>query len=238
MNSNKKADVQLHLEMAQAYLRRGRREDALREFKAAEALAPDYADLKHEIGLVYAIAGKFEKAIEYFMRSLELNPNYLEPRINIAITLSDMGKDEEAMKHFKKAKSIEKNSRFLFGAAGSRIANAHAWIADLYCDVDAYDQAIEEYKKAVDIAPHFFDIKLKLARAYLARENLEKAKEILEEVYEKDEKFKESSRLLGSVYLKMGDRDEAKKIWKRILQENPDDTEASVLLNSLESLDI
>ena len=228
MQEEKRADIQLHLEMARAYLRRGRKEDALREFKAALALAPDYADIRHEIGIVYAITGKHEKAIEYFKSSLELNPNYLEPRLNLAITLSDMGRDEEAMMHFKKAKELEKSAGFIFGAAGSRIANAHATVGDLYCDIDAFDQAIEEYQKGVIIAPDFLDIAFKLAKAYLAKGNLSKAEETLEKIFTKDPNYKEAARLLGSVYLKQGMKVKAKIIWQKLLDENPDDTEASV----------
>ncbi len=232
-NENKQADILLHIEMGKAYLRRGRREDALRELKTALALAPDYPDLHYEIGVVYALTGNYEKAIEFFKKSIELNPKYLEPRLNLAITLSDAGFDKEAIEHFKVVKELEKNSKFLFGAAGSRIANSHAYTGDLYFDVEAFDSAIEEYKKGVDIAPDFLDISLKLAKAYIARGDLSKAEKQLLSILNKDPNFRDALRMLGSINLKMGKKDKAKAIWTKMLLENPQDNEAQVLLNTL-----
>lgn len=234
---DKKADIQMHFDLGKAYLRRGRREDALREFRASLALAPDYADIYHELGVVYALTAKFEKAIKCFEKAIEINPNYIDPRINLAITLSDIGRDKEAMEHFKAVKSIEKNKIFLFGAAGAKIANAHSQLGDLYCDVEAFTQAIEEYKKGIGIASDFHDISLKLAKAYIAKGELNNAKTILEQVYKKDPKFTIAIKLLGSVYLKMGKREASKRIYLYILKQNPNDTEATVILDSLKSLE-
>ncbi|MBN2364500.1 tetratricopeptide repeat protein [candidate division WOR-3 bacterium] len=232
-NGSKQADILLHIEMGKAYLRRGRREDALRELKTALALAPDYPDLHHEIGVVYALTGNYEKAIEFFKKSIELNPKYLEPRLNLAITLSDAGYDKEAIEHFKAVKDIEKNSKFLFGAAGSRIANAHAYTGDLYFDVEAFDSAINEYKKGIEIAPDFLDIGLKLSKAYIAIGDFSSAEIQLLAILKKDPNFRDALRILGSINLKMGKKDKAKAIWTKMLIENPEDNEAQVLLNTL-----
>ncbi|MBN1150714.1 tetratricopeptide repeat protein [candidate division WOR-3 bacterium] len=230
---NKQADILLHIEMGKAYLRRGRREDALRELKTALALAPDYPDLHYEIGVVYALMGNYEKAIEFFQKAIELNPNYLEPRLNLAITLADAGYESEAIKHFKKVKELEFRSQFLFGAAGPRIANAHAYTGDLYFDVEAFEGAAEEYKKGTEIAPDFLDIALKLAKTYIALGDFPAAEQRLLAILKRDPNYRDALRMLGSINLKMGKKDKAKAIWTKILMENPDDTEAQVLLNTL-----
>lgn len=72
--------------------------DATKAFLEAISLCPDYADLRHYLGLCYMRQGMLELATGQFAKALELNPNFVTAAVNLAIAYEKNGKHGLAIK--------------------------------------------------------------------------------------------------------------------------------------------
>ncbi len=192
-----------------------------------------YADVLNMLGVIYHIDGKFNNAIESFEEALKINPNYTEANLNLAVLYNDLGE-------YKKAKGLysrvhkRKSSVGLDPIIRGKIANMHAHLGDTYRGVGKYEEAIDEYRKALKICPTFVDIQTKLGISY--RENNQKvlsAKE-LEQAVKEDPSFKHAQIQLGVTYYSMGQRDKAAGAWKEVLKRDKDNEIAKMYLRLCE----
>ena len=71
--------------------------DATNAFLEAISLCPDYADLRHYLGLCYMRQGMLEIATGQFAKALELNPNFVTAAVNLAIAYEKDGKHDHAI---------------------------------------------------------------------------------------------------------------------------------------------
>ncbi len=122
------------------------------------------------MGIIYNQTNRLELAVKAFEKALELNPGYTEASLNLAITYSDRGKYDKAREVFEKA------ARFTEQAAVApadkakpakpavdpfvkgKLADEHLRLGKMYYDMGLLDEAIDEYQKALRLAPNFADI--------------------------------------------------------------------------------
>jgi len=228
---NNEIDIRLHLELSRVYLKAEHYLDALKEIDAALSLAPHFADLNFEAGVVHGQLGHHEQAIQYYERALDANPTYIEARINLANALFEQHRVEEATHHQKLVHYVQEHKGLLYGIYGPRLANAHAVVGDLYVEMGMFREAADEYARAVRIAPRFHDIVLKLAQAYIEVGELDAARSALESIIQKEERHRtDAARLLGTILMKLGKREEALAVWKGVLSEAPEDAETLALV--------
>jgi tetratricopeptide (TPR) repeat protein len=232
-----KQRINLHLELGRAYANAEQYPEALEELQYALEAAPDFADIHYELGVVLVCTGAYDRAVEQFNAALEINPNYLEARQSLANVLYEMGRQEEAAHHRRLLQYVQSHKGQLFGMYGGKLANAHASVGDLYAEIGMFQEAALEYEKAVQIAPQFFDIVLRLARAYMTLDELEKAESTVERVISRDSRFRfQATRMLGSILQLKGEPDKAIKVWKMLLEKRPDDPETMAMLRQAEQM--
>jgi TolB-like protein/DNA-binding winged helix-turn-helix (wHTH) protein len=119
--------------------------------KAADSRA---LELDDDLAEAHAAVGAEKADFEYdwqgaeqeFKRALELNPNYAEAHFRYAWTyLTPLGKSEQAIAEMKKALELD---------PFSRIYNTVFGLTYFYAR--KYDQAEEQFKKAIEFNPDFF----------------------------------------------------------------------------------
>ena len=72
--------------------KRGRLEEAIREYKTALELEPNYPEARKNLGNAYALQGRVEEAIMEYNEALRLKPDYEEARKNLEYVVENRAK--------------------------------------------------------------------------------------------------------------------------------------------------
>ncbi len=197
---------------------------------------PEFPDVQNLMGLCLSLLGRTDEALAAFGRATELNPAYVEAHINRAITLNDLGRTDEARESFARAADAdgEKGGGRFPSAAAARLANAHQDLGDLYAEAGGHEEALAEYRKAVELRPQFLDIRNKLGRLLVELGRPAEAVEELRGVVEARPSFVAARANLGLALLRAGLAGEAEAEWRRTLAQNPENAQVASYLGMLE----
>jgi len=149
---------------AMTLFQEGRYDEAERVFLQLLTHRPQgFADIYNKLGFIYQWRGELQKAADFFQKALNLNPKYTEAALNLAVTYNDMGLYDEAVETFNRAASVVKaQPRSLDPYIRGRLANEHARLGDLYYALGLYEEALDEYRKALTLRPNLVDIMTKI----------------------------------------------------------------------------
>lgn len=197
---------------------------------------PNYADVLNLLGVINHIDGKFEAAITFFRRALKINPRYTEAILNLAILYNDLGQYAEAKRLYTQLRGQRQKEGGVEvePVLRGKLSNLHAEIGDIYRSIGLSAHAIEEYRKALHLNPNYHDIRTKLGTALREDGQLAASKKELEGVIKADEGYAPARVQLGVTHYSMGKVDEAKRIWKTVLSQNPADDHAKMYLRLCE----
>jgi tetratricopeptide (TPR) repeat protein len=199
------------------------------------AESPDFADVRHSAGLCLSFLGRPEEALAEFDRALVTNPGYVEALINRALVLHELGRYAEARDAFEQANRAERQHPGRFPAtASARLANAHADLGDLYMEAGAPQDAVAQYRAALELRPKFLDIRNKLAAALLAMESPVEAVAELRYVLEVNPRFLAARLNLGLAFYRMGRHDDAAAEWRSAARIRPDHPQVRAYLSLIE----
>jgi tetratricopeptide (TPR) repeat protein len=95
--------------------------------------------------------------------------------------------------------------------------------------VELYGNAIKEYEAALDLRPGFNDIRLKLARAYMAIGKIDLAEMHCRTCLNSRPDDTNARVFLGSVLLAQGRKTQAIDAWKQVLTLDPQHEDATRL---------
>ncbi|MBU0506933.1 tetratricopeptide repeat protein [bacterium] len=191
-----------------------------RNYKQAEELLKkvvaqkkDYADVHNCLGIIAHEEGRYGEAIKCFKKALQTNPRYTEAMLNLSILYNDLGQYENAKKLVNKSrKDAQSKTAAMDPFMRSKLANAHADIADRYQGVGVYDEAIKEYQKALDLE-NYGDIRTKMAVCKREKGDLKGALEELKKSIKTNAKFADAYIQIGITYYAMGKKTEARRAW-------------------------
>ncbi|MGH7661250.1 MAG: tetratricopeptide repeat protein [Vulcanimicrobiaceae bacterium] len=95
-----------------AYVRLGRRDDALRDFTAALELAPRYAPALANIGNLLFEDGVLDEAIVYYEAAIRADDRYAVAHLNLAVAYRRAGRRSEAVRELRVAHRLEGRGLF------------------------------------------------------------------------------------------------------------------------------
>lgn len=216
----------------------GKANEALYYLQIAAKNNPDYADIHNYTGAALSLLGRYDEAVKSFIKSIELNPKYIEAHVNLGLTYSLMGKIEEANKEFAIVEELEisksKTEKEIGFSAKAKIANLHKDIGLLYIEIKMYEEAVDEFRKALRLTPDFPDLSFYLAKALSEKGDLTEAINILEDLIKRKNDFIAAYLLLGRCYYKISDIKKAKEIWEEGHKLDPTNAKLSSYLSMLE----
>jgi tetratricopeptide (TPR) repeat protein len=213
---------------------RGRYEDSIRELEEAIALAPDFADLHNLLGLALGLTGERERAVASFQRALQVNPNYVEARMNLAIVYNDLGRYDEALREFRTERPRDPDHGNLSADVRSYVAESHVLLGDTYRNLGLLADAVQEYRKALKVAPQFLDIKNKLGAVFGDMGLYEEAEAELVAALTQNPRYVDARATLGVVYYRSGRRHRAREEWTACLGVEPDHVRARAYMELLD----
>lgn len=104
--------AETHFNLGNCYYELRRRKEAVVQFAAAIARAPDYAEAWNNLGIVRGEVGDRDGAVEALARALEIVPHYADAHYNLAEALAVVGDLERARKHWRAYLTFDPNSRW------------------------------------------------------------------------------------------------------------------------------
>lgn len=166
---------------------------AIREFKEAIRLKPNYAQAYYGLGLVYHKKGQYNKrqwtssseagsdmgqydiAIGLFKEAIRLKPDYAQAYYNLGLMYSEMGQYDLAKRLFEEAIRFKPNYAKAYYSLGQYeeairlkpdYAEAHHGLGRTYVSKGLYDLAIRQYQEAIRLKPYYVEAYYNLALTY------------------------------------------------------------------------
>ena len=200
-------------------------------WKLLEGRPQGYADIFNKLGLIAHQKGELEVAASYFQKALALNPRYTEASLNLTVTLNDLGRYDEAGETFSKAAQIVRaDSKSIDPFVIGKLANEHARLGDQYSDVGLYDEALDEYRKALGLRPNFVDIIIRYGIALRETGRLDEAIETFLRATEAHPGHAPAFVQLGVAYYMKGFLDLARSAWEKAQSIDPVNRDVQVYL--------
>jgi tetratricopeptide (TPR) repeat protein len=187
--------VKTHNNLALALVELGRLEEAARHFETSLRFEPK-AEIYSDLGFIMAQLGKNEDALADYQKALDLDPNCASAHFNLAVNFVQAGAFEDAEPHYRQA------------LAGKPNAETHNGLGYALARQGRVDEAVAEFRKAVEADPHFVPAYNNLADALAKQGKLEEA----EHFYTRSLAEKPSAAVynaLGAVLRQLGRTDEA-----------------------------
>jgi hypothetical protein len=99
----------MHNHLGIIYRYKGELDSAIREYKMALAIEPNYPETHNNLGLALAGTGNRDAALKEFQIAIALNPNYSQAHNNLGVTLAGMGNLDAAIREYQAAITINPN---------------------------------------------------------------------------------------------------------------------------------
>jgi len=198
-----------------------------------------FADAHHLLGLSYSLVGQPDNALAQLDRALQLNPRYVEALIHRAIVLNELGREDEADAMFRRAAQLGGETREGFPAhVAAKLANQHAALGDAYVQSGGVNQAIAQYREALELGPGFHDLRYKLGRLLLQAGRALDAREQFEIIVRHRPTYLDAAAMLGLACYLAGDGLAARAVWEECRERRPEDPRVEAYLAMLSRSDV
>lgn len=114
--------LQAHVDLGDAYLKRGDTDEALVEYHRALSVQQGYAPAWDGLGRTAEAVGDDEKAVEHFKKSIDLNPGFPDASLNLGDLYLRRDRLRDAVELFLKAIAVRPD----FAAAYNRLGVAYS----------------------------------------------------------------------------------------------------------------
>ncbi|MBN1163629.1 MAG: tetratricopeptide repeat protein [Candidatus Krumholzibacteriota bacterium] len=213
-----------HVHLGKALFHAGDLDAAFHHFSIAIKENPTYPDLYYSMGVIYHRQDKLDESIGMLQRAIELNKDYFEAVCYLGIVLFEKGEREEADRVFERALKLGAEnpspiSKFLSDHLSGKETDIPPLAAikeiiktdsdyDAYVreGIDAYntgnfEQASRVLREAVNLYPHYADLRFKLGLSLLRWGKYEASREELREALKINENYTEARFYLGVAFL-------------------------------------
>jgi tetratricopeptide (TPR) repeat protein len=211
--------------LGRASFERGDDELALEALTRVLDAHPRYADLHYLVGLVHERGGRLDEAVASFERALAINPRYAECALALASVFEQRGEWERsralATRLGAAAAAASPQNGALDPTTAGKLANLHAALADAYREAGEMREAVQSFRRALDLAPTFHDIRFRLGVTLREAGLPAQAIAELKRVRRGNPGFLEAAVQLGLTYWSLGRSEQAVAEWERVLAADP-----------------
>jgi tetratricopeptide (TPR) repeat protein len=205
-------------------LRLGKREEALRQLRAAIAADPNEGSANFYLGTLAAESGNPQLATRYLAVAARTYRDRYAARYNLTLALYDAGRWEEALRGLEE----------MIGGGRGGTAEVENLLARGYDHLDRVKEAVDAYQRAIRLEPrsavHYFDLGLMALR----RRSYELAQMVLEAAVRNLPDDRNLSLALGATLQLRGQMDKAQAVFAGLRERRPSDPVVYVYLgNSL-----
>lgn len=218
-----RSDIKELLDTAREHFREGNyriAESLLQQLLLADGKNPE---VFHMLASIYYDQGKFNKAIKTFRRALEIDPTYTDASVGLSIILNDLGRYEEGKKVFIDAQeALGKRSGENDPYVQEKLATKHDELGELYFQYKRFDEALEQYFKALSLSSRKAELKMKLIECFIKKSDDARALKELKLLVQEYPQFVPARLKLGLMYYQARKIIEAVEQWETVLLHDPE----------------
>jgi len=158
-DKSERNDAQRYLRLGQMQLEQGRTSQAIESMHKAIEHDSKMVEAYNFLGLIYLTNSEFDKAIEQFDKAVHIDPYFTDARNNLGIACRQVGEFDRAEEEFNAALK-DGNYR-----SPEKI---YLNLGHLYLDQSRNPEAVESFRRAVEIRPDYVLGWMGLGQAYSA----------------------------------------------------------------------
>ncbi|MFX1385324.1 MAG: tetratricopeptide repeat protein [Promethearchaeota archaeon] len=212
---------------------------ASKYYSKALNINPNYKDALRQMGEIYRKQQRYDRAIEYFQKILKIDPNDVKTLIKIGFTYNAKEENDRAIEYFSKAIKLDPN---IIETTELALNNANIWnlfgtiflkvsgllyrIKNNLEDKQRVKNAIECFKKAIDLDPTLYEAWHNLGMIFYVGNEFNKALYYFENIHEYEKMIECYKKLveinpedipswnkMGKIYENLKDLENAKKCY-------------------------
>ena len=219
--------AETHYHLGWAYFRAGDFQGAIPEYSKAVELHPTEPMYRDAMGTALMHTGRLDGAIVQFEEALRIDPKFTESRNNLASAYLLKGDLEKARA------ALNEVLKDPFYATPQY---AYYNLAKIYEREGKIDQAIWEYRRALDIDRDYVDAHNSLGVLYLHQGKVDLAIDKFTEATRLNPRVALYQRNLGVAYVQVGDSRKARRAFERVLELERDGPSAEYARRMLREL--
>ena len=179
------------------------------------------------LATIYYDQGKFNKAIATFKKALEIDPGYTDAAVGLSIILNDIGRYEDARKVFEDARAqLDLKKQSTSPDINEIFSGKHAELADMYLQYHRFDEAAEQYQRAMALTAKKTDLIVRLSECYVQAGQKDKAVKELRALLTVEPRLTAPRLKLGLILYNAHHIAEAVDQWENVLRYEPGNSEA------------
>jgi Tfp pilus assembly protein PilF len=190
------------------HLRASEYQDAVAELEQATKLDPSFAQGFRELGLAYLSMGQYQEALDATLKAHQLDETDVDVLANLGSIYAAMDRREEALQYY---------GMVLDSPGYPTPENIYFNMAAIYLWMKDYEKAASLSRKALALSPSFAEAHNLLGKALLAQNQLDDALAEFDEALKQRSQFGEAILNRGLVLLKKGDREGARKEFRKAM---------------------
>lgn len=213
------SSLELDPHFAMAYSLKGdilqnmeRFEDSAAAYESATTYDPWSVKDFFNLGKVYQVLQQWARAAKAFVTAVELDPEHYEANLGAAVSFLELKEYDNALTYAQQAKVLQPED-----AAPERL------LGDVYEGQKDHMQAIESYRRALELEGNTPELMLSLARAYLRSGRYSSAKELLTDIIEMQPENSIAYQYLGFAQLKLKETQEAVANYRKAVEIDEND---------------
>ncbi len=210
--------------------------EAEKQILEALQTEPDNADFYYLRGVLRSYQGKLTLSIEDLKKALFYDPKHTDAAVCLSVILNDIGRYDEAKIIFEQA-----NQSVFIKQLGEdeqidrRFAVKHFEMGDMYFRYRRYDEAIEEYNKAIVLDPTAIPVHIRRAKAFAKKGFLTRAIQELQQLKIQNPRELTIRIQLGLLHYSQANVLDAELEWESVLEEEPLHREAMSYLELIKN---
>ncbi|MBN20478.1 MAG: hypothetical protein CL678_04245 [Bdellovibrionaceae bacterium] len=195
----------------------------------------EHADPYYWQGIWHYYQGQIGPTIENLKKCLEIDPKHTDAAICLSVLYNDIGKYDQGKLVFEKANQSVIHRRPGQGKEIDRkFSVKHMEMADLYFRYRRFDEAIEEYTKAILLDEDMVECKIRRAKSFAKKGYISRAIQELQEIKNESPELLTARIQLGLLHYSQGDLLEAELEWESVLDLDPKHREAQAYLEMVQ----
>jgi tetratricopeptide (TPR) repeat protein len=213
------SSLELDPRFAMAYSLKGdilrnmeRYEDSAVAYENATANDPWSVKDFFNLGRVYQVLQQWARAAKAFVTAVELNPEHYEANLGAAVSFLELKEYDNALTYAQQAKVLQPED-----AAPERL------LGDVFGAQKNHMQAIESYRRALELEGNTPELMLSLARAYLRSGRYSSAGELLTDIIEMQPENSIAYQYLGFAQLKLKETQQAVQNYRKAVEIDEND---------------
>jgi Tfp pilus assembly protein PilF len=210
--ARQKDSAETQVALAQAYLQQNDVRQAMPPALKAVELDPNNMAAYLTLGRIHHMEGRWDQALEAYQKALALDPKRGDTYYLIGVVRYQMKDAPGAVEFLRKA---------LAQPAYLSPQDAHLYLGGILLDQGKVDEALVEFRKAVDVEPEFGLAYNAMGFALLQKQRPDEAIESLTRAVRFSPTLVAAYQNLGRAYLLVGKKDEARVNFKKVVEMAP-----------------